>query len=295
MDVCYTYRYFFAYSFAYSLSASPSSIWMCVKQEPVTCFNDASFFVPISDLSVMQVCILRKGNKYGIYTLDHTYGMGDAGTFYSPTHNPFPYDEVKYFANLEERCAFFAFRIGNKWGILKVAGGFINQDEGLYDVEYNASKRRLLVPCQYIALEDAELQLQTMVNWQEPFSSDIPVTSDKVKRIVKKGPGRDKIRVTFPDGMVIENSVVWKTLAETIKRIGLERVEKLKIPGIEKRNILLVDTHPTTDVIYKKSQKSIAPGYYLLTYNNTEQKAIYLERISDELHLNLKIELISYE
>ena len=153
------------------------SAWMFTEnpdEEEIHCSTgtvafDASFFVSISDLSVMQVCILRKGNKYGIYTLDHAYGMGDAGTFYSPTHNPFPYDEVKYFANLEERCAFFAFRIGNKWGILKVAGGFINQDEGLYDVEYNASKRRLLVPCQYIALEDAELQLQTMVNWQEPF------------------------------------------------------------------------------------------------------------------------------
>lgn len=94
--------------------------------------------------------------------------------------------------------------------------------------------------------------------------------------------------------MVIEDSVVWKTLAETIKRIGVKRVEQLKIPGNIKRDILLVDTHPTEDIIYKESQKEIEPGYYLLTYNNTEQKAIYLERISDELHLNLKIELISY-
>ena len=114
------------------------------------------------------------------------------------------------------------------------------------------------------------------------------------KRVVTKGTGRDKIRVTFPDGMIIEESLVWKTLAETIKRIGVERVEKLKIPGISKRNIPLLDTHLTDDITYKESQKEIAPGYYLLTYNNTEKKAQYLEQISDELHLNLKIEIVSY-
>lgn len=187
-----------------------------IKCSRETVAFDTSTLVSISDLSVSQVCILRKDNKYGIYTLDHANGMGGSGTFYSPTRNPFPYDEVKYYTIYNDSCAFFAFRIGNKWGILKVSGDFINQEGGLYDVEYNASKRRLLVPCQYVALEDAELQLQTSVNWQELFANIAPVLTDKVKRIVKKGPGRDKIRVTFPDGMVVENSVVWKTLAETI-------------------------------------------------------------------------------
>jgi hypothetical protein len=94
--------------------------------------------------------------------------------------------------------------------------------------------------------------------------------------------------------VVIEDSVVWKTMAETIKRLGVQRVEKLKIPGNIKRNILLVETTPTTDEIYCASQKEIEPGYYLLTYNNTEQKAIWLEQISDELHANLKVEIITY-
>ena len=50
-----------------------------------------------------------------------------------------------------------------------------------------------------------------------------------------------------------------------------------------------------TDEIYNESQKEIEPGYYLLTYNNTEQKAIWLEQISDELHANLKVEIVSYQ
>ena len=252
-------------------------------------------FVAITGRVTMQVCILRRGEKFGIYTCDHTNGFGGPGVYCSPTVSPFPYDEVKSCVfPWDDEYGVFAYRIGNKWGIIEVVDGS-NEEEGVFDVEYLLTKRRIVVPCEYVALEDAELQLGETYDWEDPFKQDDPQTVTPAKRDVKKGTGRDKIRVTFPDGMVIEDSVVWKTLAETIKRIGVKRVEQLKIPGNIKRNILLVDTHPTDDIIYKESQKEIEPGYYLLTYNNTEQKAVYLERISDELHLNLKIEIISYQ
>ena len=57
---------------------------------------DELCFVAITDRVTMQVCILRQGKKYGIYTCDHTNGMGGPGVFCSPTVKPFPYDEVKY-------------------------------------------------------------------------------------------------------------------------------------------------------------------------------------------------------
>lgn len=256
--------------------------------------------IAITDRFTAQVCVLQKGDKYGIFTCDHTNGMGGPGVWCSPTVNPFPYDEVKYCSfpfDYPNEYGVFAFRIGKKWGIIEVVDGK-NEEEGIYDVEYLLTKRRIIVPCEYVALEDAELQLGESYDWKEwdePYEDDVPLSVEPTKRDVKKGTGRDKIRVTFPDGTVIEDSVVWKTLAETIKRLGVERVEKLKIQGIAKRNILLVDTHPTNDVIYKESQKEIEPGYYLLTYNNTEKKAVYLEQISDELHANLKVEVITYQ
>lgn len=275
-------------------SQDPSDNEIICSTESVE-FDDVAY-IAITDRVKMQACVLRKGDKYGIYTLDHTYGMGGPGVWCSPTVNPFPYDEVKY-------CTFpwdyeygvFAFRIGDKWGIIEVVDGS-NEEEGKYDVEYPLTKRRIVVPCKYVALQDAELQIGESYDWEKPHyeNEEKPQAIEPTKRDVKKGSGRDKIRVTFPDGMVIEDAVVWKTLAETIKRLGVQRVEKLKIPGNIKRNILLVDTHPTDDIIYKESQKEIEPGYYLLTYNNTPQKAVWLEQISDELHANLKIEIISY-
>lgn len=271
----------------------PSDLELKCSTESVE-FDEVAY-VPITDRAKMQVCVLRKGDKYGVYTNDHTNGPGGPGVWCSPTVNPFPYDEVKSCSfPWDDEYGVFAYRIGKKWGIIEVVDGS-NEEEGVFDVEYLLTKRRIVVPCEYVALEDAELQLGESYDWEDPFKEENPQTDDSTKRDVKKGNGKDKIRVTFPDGTTIEDSVVWKTMAETIKRIGVKRVEQLKIPGNIKRNILLVDTTPTSDIIYKESQKEIEPGYYLLTYNNTEQKAIYLERISDELHLSLKIEIITYQ
>ena len=140
----------------------------------VKCCTDSVEFDDLAYIAItykvkMQVCVLHKGDKYGIYTLDHTNGMGGPGIWCNPTVDPFPYDEVKY-------CAFpwdygygvFAFRINNKWGIIKVVDG-ANEEEGIFDVEYLLTKRRIVVPCQYVALEDAELQLGESFKWEEPF------------------------------------------------------------------------------------------------------------------------------
>ena len=258
-------------------------------------FDRIAYVALPNDRPTPQVCVLQQGSKYGIYTAYHTNGPGGPGTWCNPMVVPFPYDEVKFFTALIDNTneyGLFAFRIDKKWGIIKVVDGR-NKEKGVYDVEYPLTKRRIVVPCEYVALEDAELQLGESYDWEDPFKEEISQTDELTKRDVKKGKGRDKIRVTFPDGTTIEDSVVWKTLAETIKRIGVKRVEQLKIPGNIKRNILLVDTHPTDDIIYQGSQKEIEPGYYLLTYNNTNDKAKWLGQISDELHLNLKIEILT--
>lgn len=128
--------------------------------------------ISITDRVTPQVCIIRNGKKFGVYTLDHTNGFGGPGTWCTPTANPFPYDEVKY-------CAFpwnyeygvFAFRIGDEWGIIKVVDGD-DKSKGIYDVEYSLTKRRIIVPCEYHSLAEAELQFGESFNWEEPRSKD---------------------------------------------------------------------------------------------------------------------------
>lgn len=127
--------------------------------------------VPFTDRATMQICIIRQGDKYGVYTLDHTLGFGGPGTWCSPTFNPFPYNEVKcciFATDYPNEHCYLAFRIGEKWGIIKVVDGQ-NEEEGVYDVEYRATKRKIIVPCEYLSLAEAEKQLSEKCNWQDPF------------------------------------------------------------------------------------------------------------------------------
>lgn len=105
-----------------------------------------------------------------------------------------------------------------------------------------------------------------------------------------KGQGK-KIRVTFPDGTVIEKSVAWETLAEVIKRVGVEKVANLNIPGIERKGIMLLDTKLADEEGYRKSQKDMGGGYYLLTKTSTDKKISDLTTISIRLNLNLLVEI----
>ena len=131
-------------------------------------FDDAAF-VSITDRSTQQVCIIKKEDRYGIYTLDYTYGFGGPGVWCSPTVNPFPYDEVKYCTfPWDKEYGVFAFRIGEKWGILKVVDGD-EPFQGLYDVEYLLTMRRIVVECLHPSIAEAELQLEQTFDWQDPF------------------------------------------------------------------------------------------------------------------------------
>ena len=131
-------------------------------------FDDIAY-VAITDRATMQVCIIRKDNKYGVYTNSHVNGFGGPGVWSTTTLKPFPYDEVKYCAfPWDKEYGLFAFRIGEKWGIIKVVDGS-NEEEGVYDVEYLLTKRRIVVPCQYHLLKDAENQLRESHDWKDPF------------------------------------------------------------------------------------------------------------------------------
>lgn len=79
-------------------------------------FDDIEF-VPITDTWMIQTCIIKKGDKYGVYLLDSVDSFG-AGTWCTPASRPFPYDEVKYctflFDSETNEPGYFSFRIKGK-------------------------------------------------------------------------------------------------------------------------------------------------------------------------------------
>lgn len=76
---------------------------------------------------------------------------------------------MKYCAFPEEypnEYGFYAFRIGEKWGLIKITTREYNSLE-VFDDEYPLSKRRLVLPCVYASLADVERQLGMKFNWSD--------------------------------------------------------------------------------------------------------------------------------
>lgn len=103
----------------------------------------------------------------------------------------------------------------------------------------------------------------------------------------KTGSGRYVIRVKYPNGSEFSSNLVWKTLVDVVNYAGPERVRRLNIICMGDN---LVSSQLNENPIYRSGQKSIGRGLYVCTYSSTDTKYKQIERISQELHLGLKVE-----
>lgn len=108
---------------------------------------------------------------------------------------------------------------------------------------------------------------------------------------MKRQSGK-KIRVTFGDGMVIEEPKACDSLALAIKKIGVKRVAELGIVAIGSQNLLLLDKK-SADENYSKDQSYIGDGFYLYKKTGTEKKACDLNTIAQQLNIDMKVEIVT--
>jgi hypothetical protein len=101
---------------------------------------------------------------------------------------------------------------------------------------------------------------------------------------------RQKIKVTFPDGRTIQPNKVLETLVEVVKYAGPERVRDLGII-VCADNLVLKNPKPR----YEKPCKPVGNGWLVNTCSDTPTKYEQIKQISDELGLNLQVEIISSE
>ena len=95
------------------------------------------------------------------------------------------------------------------------------------------------------------------------------------------------LRVTFPDGTVIEDKKAKITFTKTIQKIGLMRVRNL---GIAFCGVPVVSN--TLDKKYGKTQVPVEGGLYVLTHSSTHDKKKILDRIAIKLGVKLLVEEI---
>lgn len=98
---------------------------------------------------------------------------------------------------------------------------------------------------------------------------------------------RQKIKITFPNGKIIQPNKVLEALVEVVKFAGPERVRDLNII-VCADNLILKTPKP----IYIKACKPVGDGWFVNTGSDTPTKYNQIKRISDSLNLNLGIEIV---
>ena len=106
-------------------------------------------------------------------------------------------------------------------------------------------------------------------------------------RPVVNRAARTGLCVTFPKGIVIAEPTARRTFVKSIEHIGVYQVRKL---GLTLCKVPLVSN--TQDKKYNSAQICTKDGLYIMTHSNTAEKAKILKKISDRLHLGLKVEII---
>ena len=99
---------------------------------------------------------------------------------------------------------------------------------------------------------------------------------------------REKIRVQFPNGRIIQPSKVLEALVEVVKYAGAERVHSLHINNCGYN--LIIKIPPTK---YKDACKPVGKGWLCNTRSDTHRKYDQINYISEKLKLGLNVDLIS--
>ena len=132
----------------------------------------------------------------------------------------------------------------------------------------------------------------TISNLQE-LIPQVQESLEELKRLLGEVQGDErpkyKLVVTY-DGEKIEKKRASDTFVSVIEKIGIERVEDLKIIAVgstRNRSVSLPliapyrDTHP---------QRRSDP-YFIAMGSNTPQKAKWLKEIAERLNLNMEVEV----
>lgn len=106
----------------------------------------------------------------------------------------------------------------------------------------------------------------------------------------RKNRKKTILRVTRPDGSIIEDSKATVTLAMTIQEIGVEMVRSLNL-SLDGMNLILIGEN----TLYPSQQYYLGDGYYLNTHSSTDRKKYHLEKMFKALGLKWKVEIVSSE
>ena len=156
-------------------------------------------------------------------------------------------------------------------------------------------ERELVLVVDYVPGTPLKVSLSRKRNLFDALEDVVEIKPDpEVEHTSKKKGGkkvvtnpRTRLRITMPDGSIIEERTAWESLQKFILRVG---VEKVRAVGLIANKIPLVSN--TLDKKYKAAQKSLGSGWLLMTCSDTATKRKQILTIAEAIGLNVNVEII---
>lgn len=129
---------------------------------------------------------------------------------------------------------------------------------------------------------DEWMKLFKSINWDNPYDTSSPAEPEKTKSKT------EILRVEYPDGKIIQHPKSVDTFISVIENNYPDLIHEMNILHA---NVNLVTKERSEQ--YSSSQREIADGWLVFTNITTRRKRDDLLKISEELGLGLKVDLIS--
>ncbi len=160
-------------------------------------------------------------------------------------------------------------------------------------------QRELVLVVDYVPGKPLSVHLSRKRNFTADISDAKEIMVDPEvehgKRVVNKdekiqrGAAKDMV-VFFPDGTIIADEIAAETLLKVVKKIGVSEVRR----AVEENNLKFCKVPVISnrrDTKYGRSQKDLGDGWLLITHSNNLMKKTFIEKVSDILHLGIKVTL----
>jgi len=157
-------------------------------------------------------------------------------------------------------------------------------------------ERELVLVVDYVPGTPLKVSLSRKRNLFDALEDVVEIKPDpEVEHTEKKKGGkkvvtnpRTRLRITMPDGSIIEERTAWESLQKFILRVG---VEKVRAVGLIANKIPLVSN--TADKKYKTAQKPLGNGWLLMTCSDTATKRKQILTIASQIGMKINVDIIS--
>ncbi|MBD5184243.1 MAG: hypothetical protein HDS97_05035 [Bacteroidales bacterium] len=156
-------------------------------------------------------------------------------------------------------------------------------------------ERELVLVVDYVPGTPLKVSLSRKRNLFDVLEDVVEIKPDpEVEHTEKKKGGkkvvtnpRTRLRITMPDGSIIEERTAWESLHKFVLKVG---VDKVRAVGLIANKIPLVSN--TVDKKYKTSQKPLGNGWLLMTCSDTATKRKQILSIASHHNLNVTVDII---